>query len=131
MATVVLDPGHGGTEKVGGSSPNNATGPCGLQEKTVTLAVALAARDALQGEGVTVLLTRDRDVNLGLAARATVAKRAQAAAFVSIHFNGWTDPTVQGTEVYHDTHATPASRTLAKMLLGSPRRRQWPAPPRR
>jgi N-acetylmuramoyl-L-alanine amidase len=75
MATVVLDPGHGGTENIGGSSPNNATGPCGLLEKTVTLAVALATRDALQAEGAKVLLTRDHDVNLSLSARAAVAKR--------------------------------------------------------
>lgn len=26
MLTVVIDPGHGGIERIGGSSPNNATG---------------------------------------------------------------------------------------------------------
>jgi N-acetylmuramoyl-L-alanine amidase len=116
MATVVIDPGHGGSEKVGGSSPNNAAGPCGLLEKTVTLQVARAAREALRNADVSASLTRDRDVNLGLAARATVARKAKAAAFVSIHFNGWTDPRTQGTETYHDTLASEESRALARLL---------------
>ncbi len=92
MPIVVIDPGHGGSEKLGGSSPSNAAGPCGLLEKTVTLRVARAARTALRAAGVGVVLTRGRDVNLGLLARAIVAREARAAAFVSIHFNGWTDP---------------------------------------
>ena len=29
MAIIVVDPGHGGSAAVGGSSPNNATGPAG------------------------------------------------------------------------------------------------------
>ena len=37
---VVLDPGHGGSVKVGGSSPNNAVGAGGLLEKDLTLDVA-------------------------------------------------------------------------------------------
>jgi N-acetylmuramoyl-L-alanine amidase len=48
MATIVIDPGHGGTTAVGGSSPNNARGPGGTPEKTFTLDVGrrLAARCA-------------------------------------------------------------------------------------
>jgi len=33
MDVVVIDPGHGGHERVGGSSPNNATGPSGQPRK--------------------------------------------------------------------------------------------------
>lgn len=97
--TIVLDPGHGGTTKVGGSSANNAVGPNGTLEKTVTLDVALRARDILQDRGFTVLLTRETDVNSSLSARAGVAKAAHAAAFVSIHFNGLNGST-QGTETF-------------------------------
>jgi N-acetylmuramoyl-L-alanine amidase len=97
--TIVLDPGHGGTTKVGGSSANNAVGPNGTLEKTVTLDVALRARDILQDRGFTVLLTRETDVNSSLSDRAGVAKAARAAAFVSIHFNGLNGST-QGTETF-------------------------------
>lgn len=112
MATVVLDPGHGGTATVGGSSPNNATGPSGLREKTVTLDIAKRVRPLLAADGITVKMTRTTDVNLGLQARAAIAKAAGADAFVAIHFNGF-DHVVQGTETYHHTNGSPDSRALA------------------
>lgn len=115
MATVVLDPGHGGTKVVGGSSPNNAKGPGGTLEKTVTLKVARAARSALAAAGMNVLLTRDSDVNLGLADRAAVAKKAKAEVFVSIHFNGFNNK-AQGTETWVWPEASSASRALAKKM---------------
>jgi hypothetical protein len=33
---IVLDPGHGGTTKIGGSSANNATSVSGIPEKQIT-----------------------------------------------------------------------------------------------
>ncbi|MBT3143363.1 N-acetylmuramoyl-L-alanine amidase [Ruegeria litorea] len=98
--TVVLDPGHGGTTKVGGSSANNATGPHGTLEKDLTLDVALRTKTVLEHRGYNVLLTRSSDVNLGLSARAAVARSVGAAVFVSIHFNGSTNHNAQGTETF-------------------------------
>lgn len=112
MAIVVLDPGHGGTSTIGGSSPNNATGPTGLKEKTVTLDVAKRAQSLLVAKGHNVLLTRTGDNNLGLADRAKVAKTAGADAFVAIHLNGF-DHHAQGTETYHHTSAGTGSKKLA------------------
>src|SRR5690348_14093497 len=40
MATIVIDPGHGGSEDLLGSSANHAVGPNGTLEKTLTLDVA-------------------------------------------------------------------------------------------
>jgi N-acetylmuramoyl-L-alanine amidase len=108
MAVIVLDPGHGGSVKVGGSSPNNAVGPTGLLEKTVVLQVARAAKVALERAGHTVIMTRNSDVNLGLADRARVARLARAVAFVSIHFNGY-HKKVQGTETF--IHSSGSSRS--------------------
>lgn len=115
MAIVVLDPGHGGTTTVGGSSPNNAVGPTGLLEKTVTLDVAKRARLLLQADGINVRMTRTTDTNLGLAARAHVARDAGADAFVAIHLNGF-DGSAQGTETYHHNNASPDSRALAAVV---------------
>jgi N-acetylmuramoyl-L-alanine amidase len=100
MAVVVIDAGHGGTDKAGGSSANTATSPSGLLEKDLTLAVARHAESTLVAGGHTVRLTRTADVNLSLVDRAAVAKAARADAFVSIHFNGFGDPTLQGTETW-------------------------------
>jgi N-acetylmuramoyl-L-alanine amidase len=98
MPTVVIDPGHGGDKNLAGSSWNNAVGTNGSLEKNLTLQVARAIQTRFDGSGTTCLLTRDADTNLGLAARAGVAKAARAEAFVSIHFNGSTKSNAQGTE---------------------------------
>lgn len=112
MAVVVIDPGHGGTVKVDGSSPNNATGPTGLKEKTVTLDIAKRIEPLLEAKGVSTKLTRSGDTNLGLAARAAVAKAAGADAFVSIHFNGF-NGVAQGTETWTHSDASGDSKALA------------------
>jgi N-acetylmuramoyl-L-alanine amidase len=117
MAVIVLDPGHGGTIKIGGSSPNNATGPRGLKEKEVTLKVAFAAENALAGSGHQVVLTRRGDNNLGIVERAAVAKDRRAPVFVSIHFNAppGKDP-AQGTETWIGIDHTEASKALATIV---------------
>ncbi|TWA53191.1 N-acetylmuramoyl-L-alanine amidase [Azospirillum baldaniorum] len=112
MAIVVIDPGHGGNREVGGSSANNAEGPTGLLEKTVTLELGLRTRDLLVRQGIDVYLTRDDDRNLSLADRAAVAKEVEADAFVSIHLNGFNGK-AQGTETFHHTQARAASKALA------------------
>src|SRR5471032_2128368 len=116
MTTVVIDPGHGGSAAVGGSSPNNASGPNGLLEKDVTLDLARRVSTLLANKA-TVILTRTSDTNLALADRAKVARDSNADIFISIHLNGWTDPTVDGSEAWIATHASAPSRTLARSLL--------------
>jgi N-acetylmuramoyl-L-alanine amidase len=101
---VVIDPGHGGTTNVGGSDANHATSPSGVQEKAMTLTMGLLVRDALVaanagGHQITVFMTRAKDENLGLSARATVARDKKADVFLSIHYNGF-DGTARGVEAY-------------------------------
>jgi N-acetylmuramoyl-L-alanine amidase len=116
MAVIVIDPGHGGGAKVGGSSANNATGPNGTMEKRLTLSIGLRAHDILVRRGHQVHMTRMSDVNLGLAARAGVARSLRAVAFVSIHFNASDDHTAQGTETWNHTRRSAASRRLAERV---------------
>jgi N-acetylmuramoyl-L-alanine amidase len=91
--SIVIDPGHGGSVEVGGSSGNNATSPSGVLEKNMTLRMGLLVRDALRelasagSHNIKVLLTRDTDKNLGLRDRAGVAFVNKADIFLSIHFN--------------------------------------------
>jgi N-acetylmuramoyl-L-alanine amidase len=102
-SVIVIDPGHGGTVRIGGSSPNNATAPSGEQEKDWTLDLAKRTRAAVLaravdlGKHVEVVLTRDTDSNKGLSARANVAKHRGAQLFLSIHFNGF-NASVRGVE---------------------------------
>jgi N-acetylmuramoyl-L-alanine amidase len=77
---VVLDPGHGGRDP-GATSPFN-----GRKEKDVTLALAVAIRDALAASGrVRVAMTREDDRYIVLRDRYGIARRMKAELFVSIH----------------------------------------------
>lgn len=115
MPTIVIDPGHGGHTKIGGSSPNNAKGPNGTLEKNITLAIAKAVQTLMPGY-IDLILTRESDVNLGLRDRTSFALEAEADAFVSIHLNGWDTPDVQGTECYHYDPASTLSKELARRV---------------
>jgi N-acetylmuramoyl-L-alanine amidase len=59
---VAIDPGHGGCLDWGVPNPYDNT--VAHSEKTLTLAIALALRERLEAEGVTVVMTRDADVAL-------------------------------------------------------------------
>jgi N-acetylmuramoyl-L-alanine amidase len=113
---VVIDPGHGGRSRVGGSSPNNAVGPNGLLERDLTLDIAQRVKPLL-ATVAEVNLTRERDVNLGLADRAKAARDARAALFLSLHLNGWDDSSVDGTETWVARSASRRSRDFAAKLL--------------
>jgi len=113
---LVLDPGHGGTQNVGGSDANHATGPNGLLEKSLTLDIAQRVQQLLSGQ-LSVLMTRTTDTNLSLSDRAQVARGRNAALFLSIHFNGWHDPSVDGTEVWIANNPNQASRDFAQEVL--------------
>ncbi|MBY5706970.1 DUF882 domain-containing protein [Rhizobium leguminosarum] len=118
-AVIVLDPGHGGAPppvKLDGSSWNNAIGPSGTLEKTLTLDVAKKTRALLEDRGFEVLLTREGDNNLSLENRAAVSKRRDAPVFVSIHFNASTGHNAQGTETFVHTNHSDASGRLCKLV---------------
>ncbi|HEV8267116.1 MAG TPA: N-acetylmuramoyl-L-alanine amidase, partial [Thermoanaerobaculia bacterium] len=92
--TVVLDPGHGGTEE-------GARGPGGLLEKEATLALVAAMKEALTRHGYRVATTRDTDASVGLEDRAASANAAHADVFLSIHCNASRTASAHGTEVYY------------------------------
>lgn len=79
VETVVLDPGHGGTD----SGASNAWGT----EKAFTLDVALRAAEALRREGFKVEMTRSQDVGVSLEDRVALANKFPRGVFVCIHFN--------------------------------------------
>lgn len=100
---IVIDPGHGGSVEVGGSSANNAVSTGGVLEKNITLRMAFLVREELntlatnEGHTLKVILTREEDKNVGLAARANMAKKNKADLFLSIHCNGF-NKKARGTE---------------------------------
>ncbi|HEX5259461.1 MAG TPA: N-acetylmuramoyl-L-alanine amidase [Sphingomicrobium sp.] len=92
---VVIDPGHGGRDP-------GATSVSGqVSEKDLTLALARDLRDDLVKRGrVRVAMTRDDDRYLSLDDRAAVARRLDAAIFVSLHMDSAPNPLARGATVY-------------------------------
>ena len=78
--TIVIDPGHGGTD-------TGAISPHGLFEKDANLLQSEALRAELVSRGYRVLMTREDDVALVLAERPRLAHAENADAFISIHHN--------------------------------------------
>ena len=93
MRRVVIDAGHGAHDP-------GAIGIGGLQEKDVTLDLALRVRDILQAAGYETVLTRDRDVYLPLEERTALANTARGDLFLSLHCNSSDAGNLSGVETY-------------------------------
>ena len=78
--TVVLDPGHGGTDP-GALSPHR------LPEKDANLRLAKAVSSDLRRRGYRVVMTREDDSFPALYDRPKIACETNADVFVSIHHN--------------------------------------------
>lgn len=117
--TVFLDAGHGGPDP--GSSGTTASGRS-VDEKDLTLPVALATAELLRTQGYRVVLSRTDDSvgirlttadlngdalsttgnHAQLLARARCANLAGAAVLVSIHFDAFADASARGATTLYD-----------------------------
>ncbi|MEA2079762.1 MAG: N-acetylmuramoyl-L-alanine amidase, partial [Pseudomonadota bacterium] len=94
IRTIVIDPGHGGTN-------TGARGSEGVEEKEITLLLAHALRSRLEERlPVSVVLTRSEDVDLPLDTRTSIANQQKADLFISLHLNSVQDPGAHGAETY-------------------------------
>ena len=117
LPLVVLDPGHGGADP-------GAVGAAGTEEKRIVLAMAQELRRRLEAGGrARVVLTRNRDVFVPLAERVAIARRQEAALFLSIHADsapaGHAGPgggSPRGASIYTlaETASDPFSAALAR-----------------
>ncbi|GAB4238945.1 MAG: hypothetical protein Kow00109_13590 [Acidobacteriota bacterium] len=90
---VMIDPGHGGQDygvDVGAE----------VTEKVIVLDLARRVEEKLRARGISVELTRRRDVDLAEDQRAALANTYQARLFLSLHVGGAPTPDVRGPVVY-------------------------------
>jgi len=94
VRTIILDPGHGGTDP-------GCLDPKGLKEKDFTLDIALKLKAILEAEtDLAVVLTRQTDIYVPLETRTVVANQRKADLFVSIHVNAFRQKTRSGIETF-------------------------------
>ncbi|KNC89578.1 N-acetylmuramoyl-L-alanine amidase AmiA [Trabulsiella odontotermitis] len=105
---VVLDPGHGGID-------TGAIGHNGSKEKHVVLAIAKNVRAILQRNGIDARLTRTGDTFIPLYDRVEIAHKHGADLFMSIHADGFTNPSAAGASVFALSNRG-ASSAMAKYL---------------
>lgn len=107
---IVIDPGH----QLKGSSAQEPNGPgsdvmkaevtwgavgiyTGQAEYELNLSVALLLRDELIRRGYSVVMIREtNNVTISNKARAEIANKYHAAAYIRIHANSWTDESMHG-----------------------------------
>jgi N-acetylmuramoyl-L-alanine amidase len=121
---IAIDPGHGGHD------PGALGRRLGLQEKDVTLAIALELRTLLEEAGVEVFMTRSTDtlidttllpgqhIRPDLWMRRDIVHEWSPDFFISIHINSWKDSTAAGIETYYNRYALngPHSRVAAQLI---------------
>lgn len=81
---ICVDPGHGGAQ------PGCAS--CvGMSEAEFNLKIGLKLKDILENAGATVIMTRTTDVDVDLAERCNIARKAGAQILLSVHNNSLPD----------------------------------------
>jgi len=93
IQTVILDPGHGGTDA-------GCEGPGGLKESHAVLSIALKTGKLLEGGLVKVLLTRETDKDMLHAERAGFANKNNGDLYIAIHLGGGLSQAGHGIEVF-------------------------------
>lgn len=92
--TVLIDPGHGGSNK--GAVYGN------LEEHELTLSIALKLKNLLAGKNINAVLTRTSDKEVPLKQRAELIESVKPDLFISIHFNSQSFLTTnRGFEIYY------------------------------
>ena len=92
---IMIDPGHGGKD------PGAVNKNIELQEKDVALDISKRLADLLETDNHEVIMTRDSDRFIGINDRAMKANSEKADIFISIHTNGFNNPSAEGIETLH------------------------------
>jgi N-acetylmuramoyl-L-alanine amidase len=94
LATIVIDPGHGGEDP-------GALGRHGSREKDITLNIARRLKAMIDAEpDMRAVLTRDADFFVPLHVRVDKARKVRADLFVSVHADAFLKPHARGSSVF-------------------------------
>lgn len=106
---VCIDPGHGGRT-------TGAVGSKRIPEKDIVLKVAKELGRHLIRHNVDVIYTRTTDVYVSLPDRCNIANKGKVDYFISVHINGYHDPSANGTECCCYGKGKPGESLAIKIL---------------
>lgn len=112
---VMVDPGHGGYE-------NGTTGCLGHREKDINLAIAQKLKNHLQKAGAIVIMSRVKDVPLGLSERVLSAQENNVDIFISVHNNALPDSAAYSKRIgastyYYNLHSHELAEFIQDRLV--------------
>jgi len=94
IETICIDPGHGGSD-IG------AVGKSNSKEKDITLKISQKLKSIIESKlGLRVVMTRDKDSEVSLNSRVSIANNQKAQIFVSIHVNSSFRKGARGPETF-------------------------------
>ena len=105
----IIDAGHGGRDP-------GAIGPGGTREADINLAVSSRLAALMVGGGHEIILTRNGDTTVSLAARASLANSRKADAFISIHCNAAVSREAHGFEAWTSRGQTRADSLASRIV---------------
>ena len=118
---IVVDAGHGGADP-------GKVGIDNILEKDINLSIALSLAETLENAGISIVLTRDSDVDLSNGAsnfksadmrnRCALITEANPIFTVSIHQNSYPSEKVCGAQVFYFTKSEEGKK-LATILKNS------------
>lgn len=120
-ATVVIDPGHGGSDS--GAEYKDNSKSSRYMEKTYTLQIGKRLRDELEAQGARVVMTRSKNQSVGLKERVKIAELENADCFVSLHLNsspGHNEGSGVTTYYYHTGDSKYLARSVSQHLHNLP-----------
>ena len=101
MGTVVIDPGHGGSDP--GTDHND------ILERDIALDMSRRLGKMLERYGIKVRYTRTANEKVTLESRARLANEAKGDLFVSLHLNANASESINGFETYFLDFASSSS----------------------
>jgi N-acetylmuramoyl-L-alanine amidase len=95
IKTIVIDPGHGGSDP-------GCLDSFGQQEKDTALDISLRLKELLRANSeLAVILIRETDIHVPLENRTVIANQNRADIFISVHVNAFRKKDRRGVETFY------------------------------
>ena len=95
LKTIIIDPGHGGSDKGG-------EGRDGILEKDITLQISMSLKKKIADKiKLNIVVTRDKDYDVPLEKRVAIANAGNGDLFISIHTGSAHSDELSGIGIYY------------------------------